>query len=567
MSFSDSFALGDNTLQELEKGIIKTVPKAKSNFITPPTRKRKAADNKNVMNNNRNNATSEMNLYRHDEFIDESPTDKTSSTNKSIRERLRTSSRSSAKKRDLNRSKSEPLTPKHKNVPSLSVNDFGSMFDSTMDFAGDDQQPTPNNQDEKPNESKDQNIFSESIGKYFQGSADCFTQIREAKENLQPAASNGSDLNENISQFFQSQFTLETADRQVNVSALEELLKTQRSLLTSQHADSSSDDLFTDINEVNAAGAHISFHETDNIQILAPNSDVANCTMPTTQNMSKIVWDESDFFDDLNYGVTHDNAEQEPIENVFVNENIVLDGSIRENLDASIVLFIDDEIESCKIDVSSALNEEHQSQAPICVPSQYVEVHSLAPIKTNAAVSVTTHERQLPVSTSTSHDKDVDMRDMANLTRWGISRIILEEYKKKGIRRMFDWQAECLSNTKVRNEAKNLVYSAPTSAGKTFVSEILMMRNVIENKKRTLIILPFISVVREKMYALQVNQPPIKCPQSSLCTFVCFYSRICFDHPEYAWRGFLVAIRHLVDSRLWTLPYVLSKRPILSSTN
>ncbi|XP_051955801.1 DNA polymerase theta-like [Xyrauchen texanus] len=95
-----------------------------------------------------------------------------------------------------------------------------------------------------------------------------------------------------------------------------------------------------------------------------------------------------------------------------------------------------------------------------------------------------------------------DQSDKLLLSSWGLPKPVLEKYLCLGVQRMFEWQAECLTLGKVL-EGQNLVYSAPTSAGKTLVSELLILKRVLETGQKAMFILPFVSVAREKMFYLQ----------------------------------------------------------------
>lgn len=95
-----------------------------------------------------------------------------------------------------------------------------------------------------------------------------------------------------------------------------------------------------------------------------------------------------------------------------------------------------------------------------------------------------------------------DQIDQLLLANWGLPEAVLEKYHSFGVKKMFEWQAECLLLGQVL-EGKNLVYSAPTSAGKTLVAELLILKRVLEMRKKALFILPFVSVAKEKKYYLQ----------------------------------------------------------------
>nr|XP_009940090.1 PREDICTED: DNA polymerase theta [Opisthocomus hoazin] len=95
-----------------------------------------------------------------------------------------------------------------------------------------------------------------------------------------------------------------------------------------------------------------------------------------------------------------------------------------------------------------------------------------------------------------------DQADKLLLASWGLPKAVLEKYHTLGVVQMFEWQAECLMLGHVL-EGKNLVYSAPTSAGKTLVAELLILKRVLETRKKALLILPFVSVAKEKKCYLQ----------------------------------------------------------------
>lgn len=69
------------------------------------------------------------------------------------------------------------------------------------------------------------------------------------------------------------------------------------------------------------------------------------------------------------------------------------------------------------------------------------------------------------------------------LQNWGLPTAVVQKYAEKKITTLFPWQVECLQTGKVLS-GSNLIYSAPTSSGKTLVSELLMLKTVIEKKKK-----------------------------------------------------------------------------------
>ena len=93
--------------------------------------------------------------------------------------------------------------------------------------------------------------------------------------------------------------------------------------------------------------------------------------------------------------------------------------------------------------------------------------------------------------------------------RYGLPDPLVQNFASMGINSMYPWQSSCLLGRGLLEGERNLVYTAPTGGGKSFVADVLMLKRIIEDpSKKAILVLPYVALVQEKLKFLRkvVNQ-------------------------------------------------------------
>ena len=91
-------------------------------------------------------------------------------------------------------------------------------------------------------------------------------------------------------------------------------------------------------------------------------------------------------------------------------------------------------------------------------------------------------------------------RSPTQLEHWGLSPAVLAVFRERRIASLLDWQARALGQPGVM-QGRSLVYSAPTSGGKSLVADMLLVRHA-RASRGVLIALPFVAMCDEKVASL-----------------------------------------------------------------
>lgn len=166
--------------------------------------------------------------------------------------------------------------------------------------------------------------------------------------------------------------------------------------------------------------------------------------------------------------------------------------------------------EAVRLSRADQYSESHPAQQlrlELCMLSSIVSVEHLL------------QKQRKQLSILTAEVSEISLSDiegsLLSLAEWGLPDQVLKRYKQAKISRLFPWQVDCLltDSGAVLSGGRNMIYTAPTSGGKTLVAELLMLRKIsatmslgdptIHPRKTIFFVVPFIALAEEKMTYLQ----------------------------------------------------------------
>uniref|UniRef100_A0A4W4G1B6 Helicase C-terminal domain-containing protein n=1 Tax=Electrophorus electricus TaxID=8005 RepID=A0A4W4G1B6_ELEEL len=172
--------------------------------------------------------------------------------------------------------------------------------------------------------------------------------------------------------------------------------------------------------------------------------------------------------------------------------------------------------------VSTSTPDVKQSKQPAISTNTYIDSNKSAP---KARRSMTDQLKRAMLENAASSNrisktvlqKEAVMSEEINVAMQAIESVSMEGdlgpffglpskvkdliLRLKGIQDLYEWQKACLSLDSVI-QRRNLIYSLPTSGGKTLVAEILILKEILCRKKDAVLILPYVSLVQEKLHML-----------------------------------------------------------------
>ena len=147
---------------------------------------------------------------------------------------------------------------------------------------------------------------------------------------------------------------------------------------------------------------------------------------------------------------------------------------------------------------SQALAAPTPAEPPEPPPAKLAQVQAAWPSRPPSRPEASTAASSSDASAQPTAGPALTARDVGFYVR---REKVVTNYKEEGICQLFEWQAAALAQPGVLDDGANLVYTAPTSGGKTLVAEMLMLHRLEEGgaHAKAVFVVPYKAIVDEKV--------------------------------------------------------------------